>query len=70
MASKQIKILITSLEKQGAVCRETRGGWMVRPPNKDAEQFAFHATESDHRAMENTKGRVRRAGLTWPFEKN
>lgn len=67
MASKRIKIIITSLEKQGCVIRETKSGYLVRPPG-GGEQFAIHGTESDHRAEKNTRSRVHRAGLTWPFD--
>lgn len=68
MASKRLKIIIMSLEKQGCVVREVKGGWLVRPPSKDAEQFTIHGTESDHRAELNTRARVKRARLTWPFD--
>ena len=69
MVSKRLRIIINSLEDQGCVVRETKSGWLVRPPAKDAEQFAIHGTESDHRAEKNTRARVLRAGLTWPFDK-
>jgi hypothetical protein len=68
-SSKRNRILITSLEKQGCIVRITKtGGWFVQFPN--GSSMPVHNTDSDHRAEKNTRARVLRAGLTWPFDKN
>ena len=37
-------------------------GWMVYPPDKSLSPIAIHKTPSDHRAWQNTLGRLRRSG--------
>jgi 5-enolpyruvylshikimate-3-phosphate synthase len=65
-ASKVLRIVITGLEKQGAKVKETKKGFMVMFP--DGSSLTVHNTESDHRALANTRGRVLRAGFTWPLD--
>jgi 5-enolpyruvylshikimate-3-phosphate synthase len=64
--SKILRIVIADMEKQGAKVKETKMGFMVRFP--DGSSMTVHKTESDHRALKNTRARVLRAGLTWPLD--
>lgn len=67
MASmKRSKIVLSSLEKQGARLKQTNKGWFVMFP--DGSTLTMHLTESDSRAESNTRSRVLRAGFTWPFD--
>jgi hypothetical protein len=65
--TKTIKIALAGLEAQGARIVETRSGWQILCPSGDI--VTMHATESDHRALSNTRSRIRRAGLNWPLDK-
>lgn len=67
-AYKRNKIIITDLEKQGAVVRPLGGnvGYFVKFP--DGSSLSVHHSESDPRAERNTRARVLRAGLTWVFD--
>lgn len=69
MASRRVAVIVTALEKQGATARPTKaaGGWFIKFPNGDT--VTIHGSESDARAEKNTRARVLRAGLTWPFDK-
>ena len=64
--SKRTRAVLASLEIQGCKVKETRQGWMIHFPN--GESMTIHGTESDHRAEKNTRARVIRAGLRWPFD--
>lgn len=66
MVSKRIRVVLTSLEAQGATVSPTNKGYMVRFPNGDS--MTMHRSESDHRAEMNIRARVKRAGLEWPFD--
>lgn len=66
MVNKRIRIVLTSLESQGAVVAPTNKGYFVKFPNGDS--MTLHRSESDHRAEMNIRARVRRAGLDWPFD--
>jgi hypothetical protein len=56
--------VFADLEQQGATVKPTRSGWMIRP--LQGPPIAIHKTESDRRALHNTRARIRRAGLIWP----
>ena len=64
--SKMIKKIVKGLEQQGARIVRTKKGYQILAPNGDI--IGMHLTESDHRAMSNTRGRVRRSGLEWPLD--
>jgi hypothetical protein len=68
MISKRTRIIVASLEEQGAKVIELshKKGHMVR--FKDGSSLTMHNTESDPRAEANTRSRVLRAGLKWPFD--
>ena len=66
MVNKRMRIVLASLESQGANVAPTNKGWMIKFPN--GESMTMHRSESDHRAEMNIRSRVRRAGLTWPFD--
>jgi len=65
---KRLKIIITSLREQGAVVEPKTNGYFVKFPNGDTT--ILHTSDSDHRAEMNTRSRVKRAGLEWPFDKH
>ena len=67
-APKRTRVILASLEEQGAVVKETTKGWMVRFPDEARSSMVIHGTESDPRAESNTRARVLRAGLKWPFD--
>lgn len=67
MASKRLKILLLSLDKQGCRVVETTKGYQVFPPS-GSEPITIHKTTSDWRAEKDVRARVRRAGLDWPFK--
>lgn len=64
---KRVERIIKGLEAQGAECKRTTKGYQILLP--DGNIAGMHLTESDHRAMSNTRARVRRSGLTWPEDK-
>lgn len=67
MASpKRTRVILSSLESQGARVKQTTKGWIVF--FSDGSSMAVHKTESDPRAEANTRSRVKRAGLKWPFD--
>ncbi len=69
MTSKRHRIVIASLTEQGATVTETKSGYLIKCPDKKTT-ITFHKTESDPRAEANTRSRVLRAGLSWPFDKH
>lgn len=67
MASpKRTRVILASLEAQGARLKPTTKGWLVF--FADGSSMVVHKSESDHRAEANTRARVLRAGLEWPFD--
>lgn len=56
--------VFADLERQGVTVVATRNGWQIRP--LQGPPIVIHKTESDRRALRNTRARVRRAGLIWP----
>ena len=65
-APKRTRIILASLESQGARVKQTTKGWLVF--FDDGSSMVVHKSESDHRAEANTRARVLRAGLKWPFD--
>lgn len=63
---KRVKVILSSLERQGAQLKATKKGWFIMFPN--GSSATVHKSESDPRAEANTRSRVLRAGLTWPFD--
>jgi len=63
---KETRIVIKSLEAQGAKVNKTKNG--VRILFADGSTTSFHWSTSDYRAAKNMRAVVRRAGLTWPFD--
>lgn len=61
---KRVDRIVDDLIEQGATAKRTKAGWMIFLP--DGSSMTLHLTESDHRADNNSRGRVRRAGLEWP----
>jgi len=64
--SSTIAKIIKGLDAQGARIKETTKGYQIMCPNGDI--ITMHKTPSDHRAMRNTRARVKRAGLDWPLD--
>lgn len=65
--SKRRRILLVSLEKQGCNIERRKNGWFIKFPN-NKDTLTIHVSPSDHRAEMNTRSRVLRAGLEWPFD--
>lgn len=65
---KRTRVILASLEAQGASVKRTTKGWIVFFPDEAKSSMVVHGTESDPRAEANTRARVLRAGLTWPFD--
>lgn len=63
---KRLKIILVSLERQGCGVERKNKGWFIKFPNGDSTMI--HTSDSDHRAEKNTRARVLRAGLQWPFD--
>lgn len=63
---KRIRALLASLEGQGCGVERKTKGWFIKFP--DGSSMIVHLTDSDHRAEKNTRARVLRAGLYWPFD--
>jgi hypothetical protein len=66
LANKQQKVLLVSLEHQGCKVRRTKDGWFVAFPSGGGT--SVHTSTSDHRAVQNLRSTIRRAGLEWPFD--
>lgn len=64
---KHLKLVLVGLERQGCTIKKTHAGFMIQCP--DGSAVTVHGTESDYRAMQNTRSRIRRAGLTWPLDR-
>ncbi len=63
MASKEVRSLIKAAEGwPGWRVEQTKKGWMLYPPDKALSPVLIHGTESDHRALQNTRARLRKAG--------
>lgn len=67
--SKRLRVIIASLESQGCKIKETTKGYIVFFPDEAKSSMVLHHTDSDHRAEMNTRSRVLRANLSWPFDK-
>ena len=67
-APKRTRVILASLESQGARVKQTTKGWIVFFPDEEKSSMVVHKSESDHRAEANTRARVLRAGLKWPFD--
>lgn len=64
---KRLRAILAALEGQGCGVERKDKGWFVKFPN--GTSMMVHLTESDHRAEKNTRARVLRAGLEWPFDR-
>ncbi len=64
--SKELRVVITGLQGQGATVKVTHKGYQVLCPSGGI--VTFHKTPSDHRAMGNLRSLIRRNGLTWPLD--
>lgn len=63
--SKQIKRILSYVEGKGWTVNATAKGYMLRCPCGHA-QVLIHKTSSDHRAFQNIRADLRRAGLDMP----
>lgn len=65
MKTRQLELLAKALEKkQGARVRRTKSGYWVAT---DKGTASFHLSPSDVRAELNTRARIEKIGLVWPF---
>ena len=53
---KRVKVILSSLERQGAHLKATKKGWFIMFP--DGSSTTVHKSESDPRAEANTRSRV------------
>lgn len=60
---KWLKDLRKELEAQGFEIIEKKKGWMVKPPDPDAQMVMLHLTNSDHRAQANALAELKKAGF-------
>ena len=65
---KRTRVILASLENQGARIKQTTKGWIVFFNDEARSSMVVHKTESDPRAEANTRARVLAAGLRWPFD--
>ncbi len=62
-----IQFLIAQARQQGfTVERRGSGHWLFRPPNRTDPLVVVSGSPSDHRAVANMRGQLRRAGLDLP----
>ncbi len=59
------ELLVQDLASQDCTVKRTKKGWFIGFP--DGSSMALHTTDSDHRALKNTRARIRRAGLDSKF---
>lgn len=69
LSQKELRALLTHLEKQGARVKETSDGFQILPPD-GGQIIHFHVSTSDKRAANNMRARVKKAGMTWPGDKH
>lgn len=62
-ACSKTKDLITEAEAQGWRVERTRNGHITFLSPDGQHRIVCGGTESDHRAVRNTRARIRRAGL-------
>jgi hypothetical protein len=62
-AKSDWKKILRECERQGARIEPTKNGCMIYPPDKSKDPVNVHRTPSDHRALQNTIGLLRRAGF-------
>lgn len=61
--NREIRELVAQVQKwPGWRVEEAKAGWMIYPPDKKFPGIAVHETPSDHRALKNIIGRLRRSG--------
>lgn len=63
--SKQVKRILAYVEQNGWTVKATAKGFMLRCPCGHA-QVLIHKTSSDHRALQNIRQDLRKAGLDMP----
>lgn len=66
LRQKEVRLLLRSLEMQGADVLPAKKGKLIRFPNGDT--LTVHFTNSDHRSTLNMRAAIKRAGLQWPFD--
>jgi hypothetical protein len=63
---KDIKFVITELERQGwEVERTSQGHWRARPSDK-TKQLVHFSTSDDRHSLKNVLADLRRSGFEWP----
>jgi len=60
---KEIKELLKHLEAQGAQIKNIHNGWMIYPPDPNAQLVAIHKTPSDWRAEKKLRSQLRKSGF-------
>lgn len=68
LSMKEIARIIEYVEPQGVSVTRTKKGLLLRLPNGKTEMV--HFTNSDHRAFENQRARLHRAGIELPTDRH
>ena len=68
LSMKEIARIIEFVEPQGVEVTRTKKGLLLRLPNGKSEMI--HFTNSDHRAFENSRARLHRAGIELPTDRH
>lgn len=58
--------LAVLLERQGALVKRTKNGYLVKNPATGGTA-GYHLTNSDPRSVKNMRAQIRRIGYEWPF---
>jgi len=66
MSRKEIDRLLDHVAPQGVGLTRMKKGVLLRLP--DQSTTMVHFTPSDHRAAQNLRARLKRAGVTWPTD--
>lgn len=66
MSKKETARLLDHIEPQGVKITRVSKGFLLRLP--DGGTTTVHLTNSDHRADDNLRARLKRAGISWPTD--
>lgn len=64
--NRELRRIFAELTEQGFRTTETKKGWIVYPPDPSRGVVVAHSTPSDHRAIKNFVGDLKRAGFEPP----
>jgi hypothetical protein len=64
--NKELRGVLEAAEAQGWRVEPSKAGYLLFPPDQSQGIVSVHKTPSDHRAMKNLIGEMRRRGFIWP----